>query len=231
MHIPDGFLGPGASGSLIVAAAALAGVAVGKVRQGMFARQKAAALKTPEGAEFGGPTVTKLTKHGQSLVFRMAVVGAFIFAAQMMNFSISGGTSGHMLGGVLAAVLLGPWAGFLVIAVILVVQSLVFADGGLFALGANIINMGLVGAVAGYYVYRFLFKKIKKEAWAAFFAAWISVILAALACCLELAVSGTISLSVSVPAMVGWHFLIGLGEGLITALVLVGLNFKEKTNE
>ena len=228
MHIPDGFLGPGTSSVLIVAAVAATTLAFSKVRGKFFSKEKVRALKTPEGAEFGGSTVTKLTKYGQDKIFRMATVGAFIFAAQMVNFPIAQGTSGHLLGGVLAAILLGPWLGFLVIAIILVIQSLMFADGGIVALGGNIINMGLIGAIGGYYFYIFLVKKFKKKFIAAFITAWASVVVASLFCAIELALSGTESLSSVVPAMLKIHILIGLAEGLITIIVLKGLRFYEK---
>lgn len=231
MHIPDGFLGPGTSGALIAAAAGVSAIAVSKIRGQFFIREKVRTLKTPEGAEFEGSTVTKLTKYGQNKIFRMATVGAFIFAAQMVNFPIAQGTSGHLLGGVLAAILLGPWLGFITIAVILIVQSLLFADGGLMALGANIINMGLLGAVGGYYFYNFLANKFKKKITAAFIAAWASVVMASSICAVELAISGTESLSAALPAMAKVHALIGLAEGLITIIVLKGMGFYEKTKK
>jgi len=149
----------------------------------------------------------------------MGVTAAFIFAAQMLNFPIAGGTSGHFLGGVLAAVLLGPARGLLVMATILLVQALLFGDGGLTALGANIFNMGVVGAVGGYLIYRALQRLFApRHPWfPAFAAGWLSVVLAAAACAAELAFSGTARFGVVFPAMVGIHALIGLGEGAITA--------------
>lgn len=231
MHIPDGFLGPGTSTSLIGAAIGAIAYAVSRVRKTFFAKERQPALVTPEGAEFGGGTVTKLTRCGREKIFKMAAVGAFIFAAQMLNFPVEQGTSGHFLGGVLAAILLGPLEGLLVIAVVLAVQSLFFADGGLVALGANIFNMGIVGAIGGYYFYKFFKKRLKKIRPAAFIAAWTSVVAASVVCAVELAVSGTIAFRDVLPAMAGVHALIGLGEGIITVLVLRGLKYKEKSDE
>lgn len=151
----------------------------------------------------------------------MGVMSAFVFAAQMINFPVAGGTSGHFLGGVLATVLLGPCAGAIVIAVVLMVQCLIFQDGGLTALGANIFNMSFMGAMGGYYIYRFCKRMFGKTGIlaAVAVASWLSVILASSACSLQLAVSGTSSLKVVLPAMLGVHALIGIGEAVITCLV------------
>jgi cobalt/nickel transport system permease protein len=147
----------------------------------------------------------------------MGVMAAFIFAAQMVNFPIVGGTSGHLIGAVLAAVTLGPWSASIIMAVILILQSLLFQDGGLTALGANILNMGVIAVFAGYGVYRLL---DRYRAFGLFAASWVSVMLAAGACAVELAVAGTIPLAVVLPAMLFWHAFIGVGEGLITAAVV-----------
>ncbi len=152
----------------------------------------------------------------------MGVMAAFIFAAQMLNFPVAGGTSGHLLGGVLAAVLLGPYAAAVVLCCVLVVQCLLFQDGGLTALGANIFNMAIVGTMVGYLVYRTIWKfTAHKYMFAAIFlAAWFSVVLAASFCALELAISGTSGLGIALPAMAGIHALIGIGEAIITVLVV-----------
>ena len=158
----------------------------------------------------------------------MGVTAAFIFAAQMINFPVLGGTSGHLLGAVLAAVLLGPWAGTLVMASVIAVQSLLFQDGGLLAMGANIVNMVLVGTIGGYAIYRGVARILGGEERgrlpAAAIAAWCAVMLGAAAASLELAVSGTTTLAVVLAAMLGTHALIGIGEALITvgALALIG---------
>lgn len=153
----------------------------------------------------------------------MGVMSAFIFAAQMLNFPVAGGTSGHLLGGVLAAILLGPFSAAIVISVVLVVQCLVFQDGGITALGANILNMSIIGAMGGYLVYRLISKLLKGNKGiitSAFVSAWFSVVIASAACALELAISGTSPFSIVFPAMVGIHAIIGVGEGIITLLVI-----------
>lgn len=158
----------------------------------------------------------------------MGVTAAFIFAAQMINFPVLGGTSGHLLGAVLAAVLLGPWAGTLVMASVIAVQSLLFQDGGLLAMGANIVNMGLIGTIGGYAIYRAVARVLEGEERsrlpAAAIAAWCAVMLGAAVTSVELAVSGTTTLAVVLSAMLGTHALIGVGEALITvgALALIG---------
>ncbi|GIW18485.1 MAG: cobalamin biosynthesis protein CbiM [Tepidiforma sp.] len=150
----------------------------------------------------------------------MGVMAAFIFAGQMFNFQIPGGTSGHLLGGVLAAVLLGPYAATIVMACVIAVQAIVFQDGGLVVLGVNIFNMGLIGTFGGYAVYRAIAAVLGGEAKgrlpAAAVAAWLSVVAAAVVCSFQLAASGTTSLEAALVAMVGWHVLIGIGEAIIT---------------
>ncbi len=152
----------------------------------------------------------------------MGVMAAFIFAAQMLNFPVMGGTSGHFLGGVLAAVMLGPYAGAVVIAVVLLVQCLIFQDGGLTALGANILNMSLIGTIAAYYIFKVFHRLVGQKGMlaAAGIAAWFSVEMASTACAIELAISGTSPLTIALPAMAGVHALIGIGEAIITVLVI-----------
>lgn len=150
----------------------------------------------------------------------MGVMAAFIFAAQMVNFPILGGTSGHLLGGVLAAVMLGPWAGTLVMACVVAVQALLFQDGGLLILGANIFNMGVIGTLGGYVVYRSLCRLLggeeKARIPASGVAAWAAVMGGAIAISLQLIASGTADPAVVLPAMLGVHAVIGIGEALIT---------------
>jgi cobalt/nickel transport system permease protein len=156
----------------------------------------------------------------------LGLAAAFVFAAQMINFPVAGGTSGHLVGAVLVAVLLGPSAAVVVMSAVLVVQCLMFADGGLSALGANILNMGVLGGAGGWAIYHGVSRTVKGlfgQVLAATFAAWCSTVLAAVACAGELATSRTVSWSVALPAMAGIHMLIGVGEGLITALVLVAI--------
>lgn len=199
MHIPDGFISTGTAAVSWLASAGSVGYAVRRVNRQLGERQ----------------------------VPLMGVTAAFIFAAQMMNFTVAGGTSGHLLGGALAAILLGPWAGMLVLTSVLVVQALLFQDGGLVALGANVLNMAVIGVLVGWVVYTGLKRLLGDGPWATwvsgFAAAWLSVVIASLAAAVELAVSGTSPWGVALPAMGLVHMLIGIGEGLITVAVLAFL--------
>ncbi|MBW4420859.1 MAG: energy-coupling factor ABC transporter permease [Myxacorys californica WJT36-NPBG1] len=155
----------------------------------------------------------------------MGVCAAFIFAAQMINFPIPGGTSGHLLGGTLAGVLLGPWAGSLVMAVVFIVQSVLFQDGGLTVLGANIVNMGLIGTFGGYYLYRSIRYALGRDSLrsvliGAAIAAWTSVFVSSIVCAFQLAFSGTVPLNVAISAMAFWHFMIAIGEAVITVVAV-----------
>jgi cobalt/nickel transport system permease protein len=154
----------------------------------------------------------------------MGVLAAFIFAAQMFNFQVIGGTSGHLLGGVLAAVLLGPWAATLVMTSVVAVQALLFQDGGLVVMGANIFNMGIVGTLGGYYLYRTIAALMggeqKGRIPAAAIAGWVAVVAGSVTMTLQLVASGTTVLEIALPAMVGVHALIGIGEALITGAAL-----------
>lgn len=193
LHIPDGMLGLVVSIICWIVSAAILALAVRKTRDLLGERQ----------------------------VPLMGVMAAFIFAAQMINFAVVGGTSGHLLGGALAAISLGPWAGMLVMAAVIIVQALLFQDGGLVVMGANILNMGIITAASAYGLYRIFSARSRRvQIAAAAFAAWISVMAAALATSLQLWLSGTAELAVVIPAMMGIHALIGLGEALITAAAL-----------
>ncbi len=156
------------------------------------------------------------------------LVAAFIFAAQMLNFPVASGTSGHLLGGALAAILVGPAAGAMCVAVVLLIQAL-FADGGLTALGLNITNMALVTAFVGYALFllfkRFLGSSDGRVAVAAGVAAGISVPISALVFSLEFALGGVADLNVGavIAAMVGTHVLVGIGEGIITGLTVAAV--------
>lgn len=155
----------------------------------------------------------------------MGLAAAFIFAAQMVNFPVAAGTSGHLGGGVLAAVLLGPAAAVIVMAAVLIVQCLVFSDGGLLALGANIFNLGIVGAVGGwgiFYLVHRLMPTDRGRIVAAAFAAWCATVMGAVACAGEIAFSGIAPWGV-LPVMAGVHMLIGIGEALVTAMVLISI--------
>lgn len=195
MHIPDGFLDTRMWVALDAVSAGGLGLAVRRTRRIIGERQ----------------------------VPLMGVMAAFIFAAQMINFPVAGGTSGHFMGGVLAAILLGPFSGMLVMTVVLIVQCFVFQDGGLTALGANVFNMGVVGSMGGWLIYRFIMTVIRRNRVnlaAVFAAAWLSIVLAASLCAVELALSGTVPLRIALPAMAGVHALIGIGEGIITVMVI-----------
>jgi cobalt/nickel transport system permease protein len=161
------------------------------------------------------------SEYQERAVPLMGVCAAFIFAAQMINFPIPGGTSGHLLGGTLAGVLLGPWAGSLVVSVVFIVQATMFQDGGITVLGANITNMGLIGTFGGYYLYRTIRYALGRDRWRGIgigtaVAAWTSVVIASIVTALQLALSETVPLGVALTAMTVWHVLIGIGEALIT---------------
>lgn len=189
MHIPDGFL------SVPVA---LAGWILSVVLIAFALRQSRAAL-------------------GDHQVALMGIMAAFVFAAQMINFPVAGGTSGHLIGGTLVAIILGPWAAVLVMTCVIAVQALLFQDGGLLALGFNIFNMSIINPFIGYAVYNAVQKQFPQgKLLGVGIAAWMGTQAAALACALQLAISGTSPFDVAVPAMLGVHALIGIGEALIT---------------
>jgi cobalt/nickel transport system permease protein len=196
MHIPDGFLN-------VPTLAATGAISAGTV---------GAAVKM---------TAKKL---GEKQVPLMGMLAAFIFAAQMLNFPVAGGTSGHLIGATLCAILIGPWAGVIIMASVLTAQCLIFQDGGLAALGANIFNMGVVAVFSAFLIYKLSISILGEERRGkligAAIAAWTSVMLASLAASIELAVSGASPFNVVMPAMLGIHTLIGIGEGLITVLVV-----------
>ncbi|PLZ06854.1 energy-coupling factor ABC transporter permease [Fischerella thermalis] len=200
MHIPDGFISPPVAAATGVASVAALGIALTRSRDA-----------------FG-------IKHAPIL----GLTTAFIFAAQMINFPVAGGTSGHLLGGTLAAIILGnPGAGTICIATVLIIQAVLFADGGITALGANIFNMAVVGVWVGWSLTQTLQRLFggyrSRLPLAAGIAAAVSVVVAAIACAIELAISGTAPLGLVLPAMTGVHILIGIGEGLITGGVLAYL--------
>ena len=216
MHLPDGFLSNGVSAPLIGAAAAVGVAAISKVRSAFLKQVPVLKQKLATFPNVGGgvesSTQFVLTKVGKEHLWRMASVGAFIFAAQMVNFKVMDGVSGHLLGGVLAALILGPWAGFIIMTAVLTVQALMFGDGGIIALGANIVNMGVIACIGGWYAFRWLYVKTGKRKKffliLAAFVAWVSV--------------------VALPDMIGTHALIGVGEGLITFGLLVLLLHKQE---
>ena len=216
MHIPDGFLSSGTSIPLIGVAITFMAVGFRKIRQQFFVGEKVKKLATPEGAEFDTFTSIKLIKKGKEKIFNMLTIGSFIFILQMMDIPLTNGVAGHFLGGALAAIALGPWLGFLTISIILILQAFFLADGGIVALGANIFTMGIVGSVLAYYIYTNLRKIVKNKLIAGFFVAWISVILA----------SFVFFILTNDFAVFKWHIIYGIGEGIITILVLLGFNYK-----
>ena len=198
MHIPDGFVSGPINGAAAAVSAAAVACSVWRVQREVRDKPFAVPL--------------------------LATTAAFVFAAQMLNFPIGGGTSGHFLGAATAAALLGPWSACLVLTVVLVIQGLLFADGGLSALGSNVLNMGVVGGIGGYAIMRGLRALLPAGRGgylaSAAAASWASVVLASSLCALELALSGTSPLRVALPAMAGTHALIGIGEALIATAVL-----------
>lgn len=198
MHVPDGFID--APVSITAGAVAVAGVAV-----------------SLRGAR------RELDDRTAPLA---GLTAAFVFAAQMLNFPVAAGTSGHLLGGTLAAILVGPYTGVLCVSVVLMMQALLFADGGLTALGVNIVNMALVTVLVGYGLFRLLLRVLPKTqgsvAGASFTAAVVSVPASAAVFTLIYAVGGTTDVSIGkvAGAMIGVHVLIGIGEALITAITV-----------
>ncbi|MEM2934223.1 MAG: cobalt transporter CbiM [Halobacteria archaeon] len=152
----------------------------------------------------------------------LATLAAGIFAIQAINIPIPWGTSGHMIGAVLAAIILSsPWAGVLLLTIVLLVQSFVFADGGITALGANILNMGIISTFVGYYLYLAMKKLNIGIPIAAFTGAWFGLFISAIACSLELYLAGTFPLYEGLLFMGMYHAVIGLiAEGIITAIVI-----------
>ena len=175
-------------------------------------------------AVFIGIAIRQTNKNlNERIVPMMGVMAAFIFAAQMLNFPVAGGTSGHLVGGALAAIVLGPWAAILVMTAVVGLQALLFQDGGLVVLGLNLVNMSIVSVLAGYAAYwvsRKLGTTFKHLLVGAFIAAWLSVVASAITTALQLGISGTTPLALALPAMIGVHMLIGVGEALITVFAL-----------
>lgn len=197
MHAPDGFINaPVSLGTGAVSASILA-IALNKAKNELD--EKAAPMA--------------------------GLVAAYVFAAQMLNFPVALGTSGHLLGGALAAILIGPWTAMIAVSVVVILQALLFADGGLTALGFNVFNMGIITVFSGWFVFILLTKFLKGRSGiviAAFIAALISVPVSAVSFVFQYAIGGTGTLDVLdvLVAMFSVHVLIGIGEGLITALTI-----------
>jgi cobalt/nickel transport system permease protein len=198
MHIPDGFLAPKTAVTTAALSLAALGAALHRLRSRIAPRQ----------------------------VPLMGLGAAFVFTAQLINFPVAGGTSGHLVGAVLTAVLLGPDAAIVVLTAVLVVQCFIFADGGVLALGANVFNMAVVGSTVGYAIYRATRKLVPGQQGmlaGVAFASWTSVVLMSIVCAGELAWSGTVAWSAAFVAMTNIHMLIGIGEAIITTLVIVAI--------
>jgi cobalt/nickel transport system permease protein len=198
MHIPDGFLNGATSAG--AAAAAAGGLGVSMKKAGAYLQDRRIALT--------------------------GLVAAFVFALQMLNFPVAVGTSGHLLGGALAVILVGPWLGITAVSVVVIIQALLFADGGITALGPNILNMAIVTGLVGWYLFRWLTTLLPKS-WtsvlvSAFAGALVSVVASSIAFVLEYSIGGRGGADVTtvLVAMVGVHFLIGIGEGLISAMAV-----------
>jgi cobalt/nickel transport system permease protein len=198
MHIPDGLIDAKTAAVTAALAAAGLGMALREVQRQLPPRR----------------------------VPLLGLSAAFLFVAQMINFPVLAGTSGHLLGGVLVAALLGPGAAVVVLAAVLIVQAFLFGDGGVLALGANLFNMALLGAVGGWWVYRWasrIWPGPQGHLTGVAFGGWCSTVLAAIGCSGMLAWSGKAPWAVAFSAMAGIHMIIGLGEGLISALVWAAL--------
>jgi cobalt/nickel transport system permease protein len=192
VHIPDGMLDTKTVAATWVAAVPVIGWATRRVRAAM--------------------------SDGRLVL--MAVLSGLVFALQMLNFPVAGGTSGHFAGGALAAILLGPWAAILVMTSVLVVQALIFGDGGVTALGANIVNMAIVAPLVGWWIYSLAVRVSDTRAGrtaGAFVAGWAGCVAAAAGAALMIWASGSALLVPVLGAMSFWHALIGIGEGLVTA--------------
>jgi cobalt/nickel transport system permease protein len=195
MHIPDGFLANRLAGALDIISGATILCAARRVKM-----------------DFSG-----------RMVPIMGVLAAFVFAAQMLNFPIMGGTSGHLAGGALLAILLGPMAGFLTMSTVVIAQALFLQDGGLIALGANIFNIGALTSLSGWGAFRLLgggSAHGKRLLFAGFLAGWSSLVISSACCALVLGLSGAIPLRIGLTTMTGYHLIVGIIEGMLTAGVL-----------
>jgi len=203
MHIPDGLLDP--ITTIVLWIITIAIMIFGYFRMGKMFEEE----------------------DSEKMIPYIGVLAAIIFAFQFVNYPVPGGTSGHLVGGTLVAIILGPWASVIVLFLILVIQSL-FGDGGITALGANTFNMGIIGGIVGFYIVMLFvrllnntsLKKELKVTIATAIGSYIAIVLASFICGIEIGISGTIPIEIAVPAMVFWHILIGIGEAIISALIV-----------
>ena len=203
MHIPDGLLDP--ITTIVLWIVTIAIMILGYFRMGkMFEKE-----------------------DSEKMIPYIGVLAAVIFAFQFVNYPVPGGTSGHLVGGTLVAIILGPWASVIVMFLILVIQSL-FGDGGITALGPNAFNMGIIGGIVGFYIvvlFVRLFNKtsLKKElkvTIATAIGSYFAIVLASFICGIEIGIGGAIPMEIAIPAMVFWHLIIGIGEAIISALIV-----------
>ncbi|MBJ7330413.1 MAG: energy-coupling factor ABC transporter permease [Solirubrobacteraceae bacterium] len=200
MHIPDGYLSSEVCAVTSVAAAGAIGYAVVRAREEL----------------------------DDARVPMVGATAAMVFALEMLNFHVTGGTSGHLLGAALATVLLGPWLGMLVVSAVLGVQAVAFADGGIAVLGANVLNMAVLGSLVTQAMLDGT-RALRGDRFSGLLgvvgvASWVAVMAAATATSFELAASGTIALATVLPAMLGVHALIGIGEATITVAVVAAVH-------
>ena len=203
MHIPDGLLDP--ITIIILWIVSISVMIIGYFRMGNLFEKE----------------------DSEKLIPYIGVLAAVIFAFQFVNYPVPGGTSGHLVGGTLVAIILGPWASVIVIFLILVVQSL-FGDGGITALGANTFNMGIIGGMIGFYIVVFIvrllnhtsLKKEVKVTIATGIGSYIAIVLVSFICGIEISIGGNIPVEIAILSMVFWHLIIGLGEGIISALIV-----------
>lgn len=203
MHIPDGLLDP--ITTIVLWIVTIAIMILGYFRMSkMFEKE-----------------------DSEKMIPYIGVLAAVIFAFQFVNYPVPGGTSGHLVGGTLVGVMLGPWAAVIVLFLILVIQSL-FGDGGITALGPNAFNMGIIGGIVGFYIVVLLvrlfnktsLKKELKVTIATAIGSYIAIVLASFICGIEIGIGGAIPMEIAIPAMVFWHLIIGIGEAIISALIV-----------
>lgn len=223
MHLPNEFLDPATSGAMMGAAVGAVATALAKVRA-LFAMRRTEAVTT-EGMKLGGFS-RGFSLVGKEPLLQLVTVAGFIFAMQMLNFPIEQGTSGHFVGGVFAVVVLGPWLGLLAMTGVLFMQAFLLGDGGVLALGANSINMGVVASVGGFYLVKFLRGQRGNFELSVAVAAFVSIVTAALCVAAELAWSGMAPFTIVGWAMLRAHLLIAASEAIITVLLLRVLAIK-----
>ncbi|MDR3049538.1 MAG: energy-coupling factor ABC transporter permease [Elusimicrobiota bacterium] len=215
MHIPDGFLNSNLASGLLAGAVGILGYCFSKVLKAVTVL--VGVLAGNNGQKIAGGHLA-FTKSAKQYFQKLAIIAIWIFAFQMFNIPIQSSTSAHLIGGVFAAVLVGPFAGVLVISSVLIVQSFFFGDGGILALGANILNMAFVGSFLSYYIYKAL--KEKNCYLAVCAACFFSVMMAALFCLFELSMSGKISFMGAFSDMMRLHLVFAVLESAITIVLL-----------